>query len=157
MRRREFVKVIAGFACTWPLVASAQEAGRTYRLGFLLPVSRTSPAIMAFFDELRANGFVEGQNLAIVPGGFEVRNEQVPQIVAGLVASGPDVVLSGGDLNTRALEQASKTIPVVVITEDVVAAGFAASLAQPGGNITGVSLMSTDLDGKRQDILIESR
>ena len=146
MKRREFIAVIAGFA-TWPLVASAQEGGRTFRLGFLLPVSRTAAAIMAFFDELRANGFVGGQNLAVISGGFEVRNEQVPQAVANLVAGKPDVILSGGDFSTRALEQASKTIPIIVITEDVVAAGFAASLAQPGGN---------DLDGKRQDILIEA-
>jgi putative tryptophan/tyrosine transport system substrate-binding protein len=156
MKRRDFIAVIAGFASTWPLVASAQEGGRTYRLGFLLPVSRTAPAIMAFFDELRTNGFVEGQNLAVISGGFEVRNEQVSQAVANLVAGKPDVILSGGDFSTRALEQASKTIPIIVITEDVVAAGFAASLAQPGGNVTGVSLMSTDLDGKRQDILIEA-
>ena len=156
MKRREFIAVIAGFASTWPLVVSAQEGGRTYRLGFLLPVSRTAPAIMAFFDELRANGFVEGQNLVVISGGFEVRNEQVPQAVANLVAGKPDVILSGGDLSTRALEQASKTIPIIVITEDVVAAGFAASLAQPGGNVTGVSFMSADLDGKRQDILIEA-
>src|SRR4029434_6859138 len=70
--------------------------------------------------------------------------------------SAPDAILSGGDLSTRALLKASQTIPIVVITEDVVAAGFAASLARPGGNITGISLMSTDLDGKRQDILIEA-
>jgi putative ABC transport system substrate-binding protein len=156
MRRRDFIKVLLGSTAAWPLTISAQEAGRTYRLGFLLPVSRTSPAITAFFDELRTNGFVEGQNLVVLPGGFEVRNEQLPEVVASLIAGGPDAILSGGDLNTRTLEQASKTIPVIVITEDVVAAGFAASLAQPGGNVTGVSLMSTDLDGKRQDILIEA-
>jgi len=156
MRRREFIKAVLGATAAWPAAVSAQETARTYRLGFLLPVSRNSPAIAAFFDELRSNGFVEGQNLAVLPGGFEVRNEQVPEIVTSLVASKPDAILSGGDLNTRVLEQASKTIPVIVITEDVVAAGFAASLAKPGGNVTGVSLMSTDLDGKRQDILIEA-
>jgi putative ABC transport system substrate-binding protein len=156
MRRREFIKALAGSAAAWPLTVSAQEAGRTYRLGFLLPVASTSPAIVTFFDELRANGFVEGQNLVVVPGGFEVRNEQIAEVVAALVRSAPDAILSGGDLSTRALLKASQTIPIVVITEDVVAAGFAASFARPGGNVTGVSLMSTDLDGKRQDILIEA-
>lgn len=156
MRRREFVKALAGSAAAWPLTLSAQEAGRTYRIGFLLPVASTSPAIVTFFDELRANGFVEGQNLVVAPGGFEVRNEQIAEVVAALVRSAPDAILSGGDLSTRALLKASQTIPIVVITEDVVAAGFAASLARPGGNVTGVSLMSTDLDGKRQDILIEA-
>src|SRR5215475_3509868 len=156
MRRREFIKALAGSAAAWPLTVSAQEAGRTYRLGFLLPVASTSPAIVTFFDELRANGFVEGQNLVVAPGGFEVRNEQIAEVVAALVRSAPDAILSGGDLSTRALLKANQTVPIVVITEDVVAAGFAASLARPGGNVTGVSLMSTDLDGKRQDILIEA-
>jgi putative ABC transport system substrate-binding protein len=64
--------------------------------------------------------------------------------------------MSGGDVGTRALQNATKTIPIVVITEDVIGAGFAASLARPGGNVTGISLMSTDLDGKRQDILVEA-
>ena len=156
MRRRDFIKIVAGSAVVWPIAVPAQEAGRTYRLGFLLPVASTSPAIVTFFDELRANGFVEGQNLVVAPGGFEVRNEQIAEVVAALVRSAPDAILSGGDLSTRALLKANQTIPIVVITEDVVAAGFAASLARPGGNVTGVSLMSTDLDGKRQDILIEA-
>jgi hypothetical protein len=89
MRRRKFIKVLLGSIAAWPVAVAAQEAGRTYRLGFLLPVSRASPAITAFFDELRANGFVEGQNLVALPGGFEVRNEQLPEVVATLIASRP--------------------------------------------------------------------
>jgi putative tryptophan/tyrosine transport system substrate-binding protein len=73
-----------------------------------------------------------------------------------LVKAAPDAIISGGDPATSALQKATRTIPIVVITEDVVAAGFAASLARPGGNITGISLMSPELDGKRQDILIEA-
>jgi putative tryptophan/tyrosine transport system substrate-binding protein len=75
---------------------------------------------------------------------------------AGLVKAAPDAIMSGGDPATRALQKATRTIPIVVITEDMVAAGFAASLARPGTNITGISLMSPELDGKRQDILIEA-
>ncbi|MGB7013289.1 MAG: ABC transporter substrate-binding protein [Pseudolabrys sp.] len=134
----------------------AQEPGRTYRLAFLLPVARSEPAMVAFFDEMRLHGFVEGQNLAIVPGGFQARNEQIDELVSTLVKAAPDVIVAGGDFGTRALQKATKTIPLIIMTEDVVAAGFAASLAQPGGNITGISLMSPDLDGKRQDILIEA-
>ncbi|MGB2598221.1 MAG: ABC transporter substrate-binding protein [Pseudolabrys sp.] len=133
-----------------------QEPGRTYRLAFLLPVARSEPAMVAFFDEMRLHGFVEGQNLAIVPGGFQARNEQIDELVSTLVKAAPDVIVAGGDFGTRALQKATKTIPLIIMTEDVVAAGFAASLAQPGGNITGISLMSPDLDGKRQDILIEA-
>lgn len=156
MRRREFIKVIAGSAAAWPLVARAQESGRTYRIGFLVPVARDEPPIVALLDELRIHGFVEGQNLAILPVGFQARNEQVDELVSAMIKAAPDAILSGGDLITHTLQKATRTIPLIVITEDMVAAGFAASLARPGGNITGISLMSPELDGKRQDILIEA-
>jgi putative ABC transport system substrate-binding protein len=156
LKRREFISLLGGAtAGTLPFTAWAQQPGRTYRLGFLIPVAKDAPAMVAFFDELRAQGFVEGENLAIIPG-FQVRNEQIADLVPPLVKAAPDAIMSGGDISTRALQNATRTIPIVVITEDVVAAGFAASLARPGGNITGISLMSPELDGKRQDILIEA-
>jgi putative ABC transport system substrate-binding protein len=160
VRRREFTSLLVGAAATpsflWTLAARAQQAGRTYRLGFFLPVARDAPAMIAFFDELRVHGFVEAQNLAIIPGGFQAGNERIDELVPALVKAAPDVIIAGGDVIPRALQNATRTIPIVVITEDMVEAGFAASLARPGGNITGISLMSTDLDGKRQDILIEA-
>ena len=112
--------------------------------------------MVAFVDELRVQGFAEGQNLTIVPGGFEFRSDQIEELVAALGKAAPDAIISGGDPATRAFQKATRTIPIVVITEDMVAAGFAASLARPGGNFTGISLMSPELDGKRQDILIEA-
>jgi putative ABC transport system substrate-binding protein len=155
--RRQFFRLLgSATASALPLSAKAQQPGRTYRLGFLLPVAREAPAIGTFFDELRIHGFAEGENLAILPGGFQVRNEQVADLVPPLVKAAPDAIVSGGDVATRLLQNATSTIPIVVITEDVVAAGFATSLARPGGNITGISLMSPELDGKRQDILIEA-
>jgi putative ABC transport system substrate-binding protein len=157
LKRREFITLVGGAAASAvPLAVSAQQPGRTYRLGCLLPLARDAPAIVAFLDELYVQGFIEGQNLSLLPGGFEVRADQIREIVAQLVKATPDVILSGGDPATRALQKATRTIPIVVITEDVVAAGFAASLARPGSNITGISLMSPELDGKRQDILIEA-
>jgi putative ABC transport system substrate-binding protein len=158
VKRREVIAFLggAGALMSAPAVLRAQEPGRIYRLGFLIPVPRDAPAIVAFLDELRVHGFIEGQNLAIVPGGFQVRNDQIADLVPALVKAAPDTIMSGGDAITRALQQATRTIPIVVITEDMVAAGFAASLARPGGNITGISLMSPELDGKRQDILIEA-
>jgi ABC-type uncharacterized transport system substrate-binding protein len=155
-KRREFISLLSGAAAAWPLAARAQQPGRTYRLGFLLPVAREAPAIIAFLDELRVHGFVEGQNLTIVPGGFQVGNEQIDDLVPALVKAAPDAIIAGGDVIPRALQKVTRTIPIVVVTEDMVAAGFAASLARPGGNVTGISLMSSDLDGKRQDILIEA-
>jgi hypothetical protein len=76
MRRREFIALLGG-AATWSLAARAQDAGRTYRIGFLLPSPRNSPAVVAMFDQLRLNGFVEGQNLIVIPGGFGVPNDQI--------------------------------------------------------------------------------
>jgi putative ABC transport system substrate-binding protein len=156
VKRRQFLTLLAGAAAAWPLAAWAQQPGRTYRLGFFLPVARDAPAMIAFFDELRIHGFVEGQNVAVVPGGFQAGNERIDELVPALVKAAPDAIIAGGDVIPRALQSATRTIPIVVITEDMVAAGFAASLARPGGNITGISLMSSDLDGKRQDILIEA-
>jgi putative ABC transport system substrate-binding protein len=156
VKRRDFLGLLGGTVAGWPCATRAQELGRTYRVGFMVPVARDEPAIIAFLDELRALGFIEGQNLEIVPGGFLLRSEQIADVVSAMVKAAPDAILSGGDLITRTVQQATRTIPLVVITEDMVGAGFAASLARPGGNITGISLMSPDLDGKRQDMLIEA-
>jgi ABC transporter substrate binding protein len=148
MRRREFISLLGITATAWPLGAGAQDAGRTYRIGFLLPSTRDSPAVVAFFDELRLNGFVEGQNLVVIPEGFGVPNDQIAGVVASLVAGSPDVIVSGPELPLRALSLATQTIPVIGMTEDMVADGLVASFAQPGGNITGISLLSPELDGK---------
>ena len=111
--------------------------------------------MVAFFDELRRNDFVEGQNLTVIPGGFDVPNDQIASVVASLVAASPDVINSG-PASLRAFQQATRTIPLVTMSEDMVGDGFVSSLARPGGNITGLSLLSPELDGKRQEILIEA-
>ena len=158
LKRREFITLLGGAAAAWPLAAHPQEAGRTYRLGFMVPLSPDAPSIVAFFDELRLAGFIEGQNLFVVPGGFDVdvRDVRLAERAAALVKAAPDVIVSGADLGTRALQQATRTIPLIGMTEDMVAAGFVKSLARPGGNITGISILSPELDGKRQDILMEA-
>jgi putative ABC transport system substrate-binding protein len=155
MRRRDFIKVIAGSAAAWPLGAVAQEPGRIYRIALVVPVGRDEPAIIAFLDELRSQGFVEGQNLIVIPG-FLAKNEQIDTIVPATIQAAPDVIATGGDFITHAFQKATQSIPLVIFTEDLIAAGFVASLARPGANITGISLMSPELDGKRQDILIEA-
>jgi putative ABC transport system substrate-binding protein len=154
MKRREFITLLGGAVATWSLAALAQEPGRTYRIGFLTNARRES--YVPVFDELRLNGFVEGQNLLVIPGGFGVPNDQIPRVAASLVAASPDVIVGGPELPLRALKQATQTIPVVGMTEDMVGDGLVASLARPGGNITGLSLLSPELDGKRQEILIAS-
>jgi putative tryptophan/tyrosine transport system substrate-binding protein len=154
MRRRDFIKVNAGSAVVWPLATRAQER-RIYRLGFLVPPPRTAPAITAFFDELRQNGFAEGDNLTIIPGGFEVTDDHLAEQAAALINAAPDAIVAGPELPLQALQARTHTVPLIGMTEDMVAAGFVKSLAPPGGNITGISLLSPELDGKRQDILIE--
>jgi putative ABC transport system substrate-binding protein len=156
MHRREFIALMGGVAAAWPIAARAQEPGRIYRIGFLLPSTRETPAVVAFFDELRLNGFIEGQNLLVIPGGFGVPNDQIAGVAASLVAASPDVIIAGPELPLRALRRATQTIPLLGMTEDMVADGLVASFARPDGNITGISLLSPELDGKRQDILIEA-
>ena len=157
MRRREFIGLLGGVWAVLPsLTALAQQVGRTYRLGFLNLSPRERPAVAAFFDELRLNGFIEGQNLTVIPGGFDVPNDQFAERAAALVRAAPDAIIAGPELPLRALQELTRTVPLIGMTEDMVAAGLAASLARPGGNITGISLLSPELDGKRQDILSEA-
>ena len=153
--RRDFITLLGG-AAAWPLAAQAQDHGRSYRLGCLLPTEDGSPAWLAFLDEMRLNGFIKDQNLTILPGGLDVRRDQVDAKVASLVRTEPDAIVSGPDHYTRAVQQATKSIPIIGMSEDMVREGLVASLSRPGGNTTGISLLSPELDGKRQDLLIEA-
>jgi hypothetical protein len=103
MRRRDFIKAIAGSSVAWPLAVRAQER-RTYCLGFLVPPPRTAPAVTAFFDELRQNGFAEGDNLTIIPGGFEVTDDHLAEQAAALINAAPDAIVAGPELPLQALQ-----------------------------------------------------
>jgi putative ABC transport system substrate-binding protein len=155
MRRREFITLL-GASAAWPVAARAQEPGRVYRLGAMIPAGRQTPAVVAFFDEMRLFGFIESQNLSVLPNGFGVRNDELVERAEALIKAAPDVIISGPDNYTRVLQQQTRTIPLVAMTEDMLRAGLVASLSRPGGNTTGISLLSPDLDGKRQEILIEA-
>ena len=154
--RRELLAALGGAAVAWALAAGAQEPGRTYRLGFLLPTARQTPQVEAFFDELRFNGFVEGKNLVVVPGGFEATDDNLAERAAALVNASPDAIIAGPAPPLRALRPLTRSVPLIGMSEDMVGEGLVASLARPGGNVTGISLLSPELDGKRQDILIEA-
>jgi putative ABC transport system substrate-binding protein len=156
MRRRDFITLIAGAAVARPLAARAQEAGRTYRLGILFPLPRDWPLFLPFFDALRHRGFVEGQSLTIDYRNFARHGDLISQYAAELVKAQVDVILAGGGEAIRAAQQATKTIPILGITDDMVWEGLVASMARPNGNTTGVSILATELDGKRQEILIEA-
>jgi putative ABC transport system substrate-binding protein len=155
MRRREFITLLCS-AAVWPLAVGAQEPGRIYRLAFVIPSPRQAPHTIAFFDELSRNGFTEGQNIVVMPGGFEADNEHLAELAAALVKATPDAVVVGPALPLRVFQSVTHSIPLIGMTEDMVAEGLVATLARPGGNITGISLLSPELDTKRQEILIEA-
>jgi putative tryptophan/tyrosine transport system substrate-binding protein len=154
MRRREFVALMG--AAAWPFAAMAQQAGRTYRVGGLSSGPRNSANIVAMLDELRRFGFIEGQNLTIDWRKYTLHIDLILEIAAELVKSKVDVIYASGDAGIRAAQQATATIPILGITQDMVGQGLVNSLARPGGNTTGVSVLATELDGKRQEILIEA-
>jgi len=156
MRRREFFTLLGSAAVAWPLPASAQEAGRTYRIGTLSQSSRHAPQHVAFFEELRRVGFIEGQNLNVDSRGYGLRSEQFAEHAATLVKTQVDVIICGGDAAIRAAQQVTASIPVLGLTDDMVGSGLVSSLAKPGANTTGVSVLATELDGKRQEILMQA-
>src|SRR5215813_9137142 len=112
MRRREFIKLISGAAAVWPVAARAQDSGRIYPLGVLTGAARASPRIVAFFDELKTLGFVEGQNLEIVVGGFDLRDEQFAKVAATLPKAAPEVVFCVSAAATRAAQEAAHTTSI---------------------------------------------
>ena len=129
----------------------AQEPGRTYRLGVVSAIPCETPVYVALYDGLRRYGFTKGQNLTVACR-FDVTSEYAAELVKAQV----DVIFTGGDRGFRAVQEATKTIPILAITDDMVASGFVGSLARPNGNMTGVSILATELDSKRQEILIEA-
>jgi putative ABC transport system substrate-binding protein len=153
--RREFISLLGGAAVAWPLAARAQQPGR-FRLGILLPSAANSAPVLAMYDELRDNGFVEGQNLFTIPGGFEAIDDRLTERAAAVIREAPDAIVSGPELPLRALQALTRSVPLLGMTEDMVGEGLVQSLARPGGNVTGISLLSPELDGKRQQLLIEA-
>jgi putative ABC transport system substrate-binding protein len=139
----------------WPLAARAQVAGRTYRLGVLAPFPRDHPWNLVLLDELRRRGFIEGQNLTIVYRDFGPHADLISEYAAELVKAQVDLIQGGGGTATRAAQQATKTIPILGIAEDMVGEGLVNSMARPNGNTTGISILATELNGKRFEILIE--
>jgi putative ABC transport system substrate-binding protein len=154
MRRREFIALM-GASVAWSFAALAQEPGRTYRVGGLSSGPRNSPVHVAMFDELRRSGFIEGQNLAIEWRVYGQRIDAIPEFVTELVKAKVDVIYASGDA-VRLAQRATATIPILGVTRDMVGQGLVSSLARPGGNTTGVSVLATELDGKRLEILIEA-
>jgi putative tryptophan/tyrosine transport system substrate-binding protein len=155
MRRREFIALVGGVALAWPPAARAQEQGRVYRVGSLFYGPRTSPFYAALFNGVGRYGFVEGQNLLADPNGYGLRPEQLVSHASEIVKQKVDVIVCSGDAPIRAAQQATQIIPILGSTDDMVGSGLVHSMAKPEGNTTGNSILSTELNGKRQEILME--
>jgi putative ABC transport system substrate-binding protein len=151
LKRREIITLlsVATFA---PLAARAQDIGRTYRIGALHLGSRNHPFHDALYDELRRSGFIEGQNLWVDTRGYGLPAEQLADHAAEIVKAQVDIILCVGDAAIRAAQTATTSIPILGLTDDMVGSRFVHSLARPDGNTTGVSIFSSELDGKRQEI-----
>jgi putative ABC transport system substrate-binding protein len=150
--RRDFIRFLAMAGAASPFAARAQEPGRVYRLGVLDGSRPEDAQFVALFDELRRAGFVEGQNLHI-EGYFSARDEEAPGDASAIVAAGVDAILVTARLG-RPVQRATRTIPILAVGNDLVRQGFVSSLAHPGGNTTGISILGTELDGKRQELLM---
>jgi putative ABC transport system substrate-binding protein len=158
MRRREFITLFGGAALLVPWAARAQRAGNMSRIGYL---GTSSPAlephyVEAFRQKLRDLGHVEGENIVIEYRWAEGQDERLPRLAAELVALRPDVIVTTGTPSTLAALRASKTIPIVMASSaDPVAAGLVASIARPGGNVTGFTIRGPVLEGKGLELLKE--
>jgi len=157
MRRRNFLFIGAG-AAAWPLIARAQQKAMPV-IGYLNSTSPGSHAVFisAFRQGLNETGYVEGQNLTIEYRWAEGHYDRLPALAADLVGSKVDLIATGGgDVSARAAKGATAMIPIVsVIGGNPVASGLVASLARPGGNLTGVSFLTGELNPKRLELLSE--
>jgi len=156
MQRRGFLLVAASAAIVLQVPTEAHEPGRVYRLGYLVAAPREAPHHVALRNELRRAGFIEGQNLWIDDSGFGLRGNDFEEHAGALARARVDVIMAGGDAAVRAAQRATSEIPILAVGDDMVGQGFVRSLADPGGNTTGVTLLAAELDGKRQAILIEA-
>jgi putative tryptophan/tyrosine transport system substrate-binding protein len=162
MRRREFITILGGATAIWPLSAGAQQPAK--RIAFVHPTNKASYIAVtstsyyrAFFEELSRLGYVEGQNLRVERHSGEGRPERYDELVRNVVNTHPDLIIAAGARLSLDFKMATTTIPIVTILIDPVAQGLVASIARPGGNITGVTITGgLDIIGKRVGLLLEA-
>jgi putative ABC transport system substrate-binding protein len=158
MKRREFITLLGSAAAAWPLAARAQQTGKLPTIGFLgaSTSSAWSQWTAAFVQRLRELGWIEGRTVAIEYRWAEGRSERYADIAAEFVRLNVDVIVTVGSA-IAATKQVTSTIPIVfAIAVDPLGSGMVDSLARPGGNATGLSVQSTELAGKRLEILREA-
>ena len=157
MQRRKFITLLGSAAAAWPLVAHAQQVAKLPTIGFLGASTppAMSPWTAAFVQRLRELGWIEGRTVTIEYRWAEGRSERYAEIADELVRLKVDVIVTAGGA-VVAVKQATSVIPIVFsVVNDPVGSGLVESLARPGGNVTGLSLQSSDLAGKRLELLRE--
>ena len=158
MQRREFITLLSGIVAAWPLAARAQQPAKIPRIGFLGNSTATMEAnlIGPLRDGLRELGYEEGRNVIIEFRWANGKYDQFPALVAELLAAKVDVIITAGTPATLAIKKATSTVPLVFIAVgDPVGTGVVPNLGRPGGNITGLSSIAPDLEGKRLELLRE--
>jgi putative tryptophan/tyrosine transport system substrate-binding protein len=157
MNRREFITLIGSAAAAWPLAARAQQTGKLPTIGYLgtTTASAWSPWTAAFVQRLRELSWIDGRTVAIEYRWAEARSEHFAEIAAEFVRLKVDVIVTGGNAAVSA-KRATSVVPIVfVLVGDPLGTGLVASLARPGGNVTGLSNQATDVVGKRLELLRE--
>jgi putative tryptophan/tyrosine transport system substrate-binding protein len=157
MRRRDFVALLGG-AVAWPLAARAQQGERMRRIGVLVPFPESDreaqARVAAFREGLQKLGWTEGRNIWIDTRWAALDAEAMQRFAKELVGLQPDLILSQSTPNTAALLQQTRTIPIVFVqVTDPVGSGFVASIARPGGNVTGFVTMEQTVAGKWLELL----
>src|SRR5438552_4254029 len=159
MKRREFITLLGASATAWPLATRAQQQSRMPVVGYLSGGARGpfAPFLAAFRQGLNETGFVEGRNVTIVFRWAEGQYDRLPALAADLVSRKVDVIAaSGGDLAARAAKNATTTIPIAFTSgDDAAETGLVASLARPGGNLTGVNFLAVEMHAKRLELILE--
>jgi putative ABC transport system substrate-binding protein len=158
MKRRAFIALLGG-AAAWPLAARAQGTPKVPRVGILdfFPSAASADFIEPFQDALRELGYSDGRNIRVEYHSAEQDGDRAARLAADLVRSEVDIIVAVATPAAHAAKRATATIPIVMTVADPLATGLVASLARPGGNLTGVTTTSPDLAGKRLELLRELR
>jgi putative ABC transport system substrate-binding protein len=153
LRRRDFINFIGTSAAAWPLISRAQQPPRTYRVAYLSLAGTSDATIVK--DRFRELGYEEGRNLTFDLRSADGKLESLPQVAADLVATSPDLIITGfGTATAKAAQAATRTIPVVFSNVgDPIGSGIVQSLNRPGANVTGLAAQAAEISGKRLEVL----
>jgi putative ABC transport system substrate-binding protein len=157
VRRRAFITMLGGAAVAWPMAARAQQPGKVWRIGYVRAgTPNNDPYREEFVRGMRDLGYFEGRNIAFEFRHYADDAESIPALISDLLRAKVDIIVAGGTAAIRAAQAATQSIPIVIgAAADPLGSGLIASLARPGGNTTGLSVLSTELTVKRLELLKE--